>query len=142
MNRIFYIFFFLITVSVHAEIYKWTDEDGKTHFGDKPPADVESSIIEVKINTYESPDIEAFKNIFNKSDKVVMYSASWCGVCKKAKTYFKSNNVKYSEYDVETSSKGKRDFKRMGGRGVPIILVGDKRLNGFSKAKFESIYNK
>jgi len=63
-------------------------------------------------------------------------------VCKKAKTYFKSNNVKYTEYDVEINAKGKRDFKRLDGRAVPIILVGDKQLNGFSQAKIESIYNK
>lgn len=44
------------------------------------------------------------------------------------------------EYDVEKSSKGKRDFKRLGGTGVPIILVGQKRLNGFSWETFEKLY--
>ena len=32
---------------------------------------------------------------------VVMYSSEWCGVCKKAKTYFNANDIPFREYDVE-----------------------------------------
>ncbi|MCZ6805302.1 MAG: glutaredoxin domain-containing protein [Proteobacteria bacterium] len=131
----------LFTVSASAEILKWTDSDGKVHFGNRPPADAKTSIVEVRINTYESPSIEALQEVLNPRDKVVMYSAEWCGVCKKAKKYFKENNIKYKEYDIDRSSKGKKDFKKLGAKGVPVILVGDKRLNGFSAASFESIYN-
>jgi hypothetical protein len=46
----------------------------------------------------------------------------------------------FSEYDVDKSSKGKRDFKKLGGKGVPVILVGKQRMNGFSAGKFEKIY--
>lgn len=141
MSHFLSIILLMLAVSAHAEIHMWTDEKGKKHFSDKPPVNVETSIVEVKVNTYESPNIESIKDYSGTNNKVVMYSAVWCGVCKKAKQYFDSNNVNYSEYDIDTSSKGKRDFKRMGGKGVPIILVGEKRLNGFSQATFETIYN-
>jgi glutaredoxin len=131
----------LFTIGVSAEILKWTDSDGRVHFGDKPPAGAETSIVEVKINTYESPNIEALQEILNPKDKVVMYSAEWCGVCKKAKKYFRANNIPYKDYDIDKSSKGKKDYKKLGAKGVPVILVGKKRLNGFSAATFESIYN-
>jgi hypothetical protein len=26
-------------LAAHADVYKWKDKDGKTHFGDRPPAD-------------------------------------------------------------------------------------------------------
>ena len=131
----------IFTISVSAEILKWTDSDGRVHFGDKPPAGAETSIVEVRINTYESPNIEALQEILNPKDKVVMYSAEWCGVCKKAKKYFRANNIPYKDYDIDKSSKGKKDYKKLGAKGVPVILVGKKRLNGFSAATFESIYN-
>jgi len=131
----------IFTISVSAEILKWTDSDGRVHFGDKPPPGAETSIVEVRINTYESPNIEALQEILNPKDKVVMYSAEWCGVCKKAKKYFRANNIPYKDYDIEKSSKGKKDYKKLGAKGVPVILVGKKRLNGFSAATFESIYN-
>ncbi len=131
----------LFSISASNEILKWTDSDGKIHFGDRPPAGTETSVVEVRINTYESPNIEAMREILNPKDKVVMYSAAWCGVCKKAKKYFKANKIRFKEYDIEKSSKGKKDFKKLGAKGVPVILVGEKRLNGFSAGSFESIYN-
>ena len=141
MKLIVLIYALLFTVSASAEILKWTDSDGKVHFGDRPPVDAKTSIVEVRINTYESPNIEALQEILNPKNKVVMYSAAWCGICKKAKKYFKENNIKYKEYDIDRSSKGKKDFKKLGAKGVPVILVGDKRPNGFSAESFESIYN-
>ncbi len=141
MKLILVISTMLFSISASAEILKWTDSEGKIHFGDMPPAGAETSVVEVRINTYESPNIEAMREILNPKDKVVMYSAAWCGVCKKAKKYFKVNNIQYKDYDIDKSSKGKRDYKKLGAKGVPVILVGDKRLNGFSAGSFESIYN-
>ena len=141
MKLILLISTLLFTIGVSAEILKWTDSDGRVHFGDKPPAGAKTSIVEVRINTYESPNIEALQEILNPKDKVVMYSAEWCGLCKKAKKYFRANNIPYKDYDIDKSSKGKKDYKKLGAKGVPVILVGKKRLNGFSAATFESIYN-
>ena len=141
MKLILIISTLLLSISAFAEILKWTDSEGKIHFGDRPPAGVETSVVEIRINTYESPNIEAMREILNPKDKVVMYSAAWCGVCKKAKKYFKANNIQYKDYDIDKSSKGKRDYKKLGAKGVPVILVGDKRLNGFSAGSFGSIYN-
>ena len=36
-----------------------------------------------------------------KVGKVVMYSTSWCGYCKKAKNYFEANKIAYIEKDIE-----------------------------------------
>jgi glutaredoxin len=124
----------------HAEIHRWVDDQGKVHFGDRPPPDVEASVVKLRINTYESPSIEALAEVVSGGAEVVLYSTSWCGVCRKAKAYFDTNGIAYTEYDIEKSAKGKREFDRLGGRGVPVILVGDKRLNGFSSASFKKIY--
>ena len=29
----------LLNLTVQAQIYKWTDTDGKVHYGNRPPAD-------------------------------------------------------------------------------------------------------
>ena len=129
-----------------GEIYKWTDEQGRMHYSDKPPARGPASEVQVKINTYTSPRITASpftgKNrTTTSSNQVILYSTSWCGYCKKARNYFQANNIPFTEYDVETSEKGKRDYQAMNGNGVPIILVGAKRLNGFSPTSFERLYD-
>ncbi len=59
---------------------------------------------------------------------------------KKARRYFESQHIQYTDFDVEKSEKAKRAFKAMAARGVPVILVGDKRMNGFSVEGFKEIY--
>ena len=69
-----------------------------------------------------------------------MYSAEWCGYCKKAKRYFNMKGISYTEYDVEKNARAKSEYEKMGATGVPVILVGKKRMNGFSEKGFEKLY--
>ncbi len=134
--------------SSFAQIYQWRDQNGQLHFGDKPPKEVDAEQVEVKVNSYENVEVVNDLNLGSSNKKkkssgkgsVVIYTTTRCGYCKKAKRYFKKNNIGYREYDVETSTKGKRDYKKMNGTGVPIILIGRSRMNGFSIASFEKIY--
>jgi glutaredoxin len=71
---------------------------------------------------------------------VVMYATAWCPYCAKARAYFKRTNTAYIEHDIERSADARAEFKRLGGRGVPLILVGEEKLRGFSELAFESAY--
>lgn len=135
----------LLSGSTFCQIYKWMDEDGKTHFSSSPPQLGEAETVQPQItNTYSSPNLPETSNTKHKppkkGKKVVMYSAVWCGVCKTAKNYFRNNKIPFREYDIETSEKGRRDYKKLNGTGVPIILVGKQRMSGFSAGRFESMY--
>jgi glutaredoxin len=70
---------------------------------------------------------------------VVMYATSWCPYCAKARAYFAKNGIAYVEHDIEKSAAVNAEFKRLGGRGVPLILVGTERISGFSELAFESM---
>ena len=59
-----------------------------------------------------------------------------------AKAYFKANRIPFVEYDVEKSAKGRRDYKRLRAKGVPVIVVGGKRMNGFSRSGFDQLYSR
>lgn len=128
-----------------SEIYRWTDADGNVQFGDRPPPSLKARPIELKINSYESVTIEPFVPFKSgrphKSKAVILYSTAWCGYCRKARNYLKENKIPFEEYDVEKSDKGKRDYERLNGRGVPILLIGDQRMNGFSVARFRKLYD-
>ena len=123
-----------------AEIYTWKDAQGRTHFGDRPPADSASQQLELKINTIHKPEIQTLGETTLESHQVVIYTTDWCGICRQAKSYFKQKAIPYREYDVEKSAKGRRDYKRLQGSGVPIILVGKQRMNGFSPGSFDKLY--
>ena len=132
---------------VSAEVYKWTDEEGITHYSDKKPESQEVTELEFKIATYDTVSYGTVKDSAEKANtkeankkNVVMYSASWCGVCKKAKKYFRRNAIPFTEYDIEKSKKTKRKYKKLGATGVPVIIVGRQRMNGFTEAGFIRIY--
>ncbi len=98
--------------------------------------------VALRINTYTQPEIVrgAVSDLLAPKAKVVLYSAGWCGICKRARAYLRSHGIPFDEHDVETSAKGREDFVGLGGRGVPIILVGRRRMNGFSPDRFDQLY--
>ena len=144
---------FCINIS-HAEIYKWVDEAGNVHFSDTPVNNNAE-----KLNIYVTPPSETptattrstaktdsfkvSKPKTTKNKKVVMYGTDWCGYCKKARKYFNNNGISFVEYDVEKLPSRMREFKKLGGTGYPLILIGNKqKMHGFNAANFENRYNK
>jgi glutaredoxin len=128
-----------------AQIYKWTDPQGHVHFGDRPAGTVQAEVVTPKINSYSGAEVMTEESLPATPDQpkhhdVMMYSASWCGVCKQARAYFVAKHIPFTEYDVEQSDKGKHDFAALHGHGVPIILVGNRRMNGFDAGAFDAMY--
>ncbi len=128
---------------INAQVYKWTDEMGRIHFTDSPPEGAKTKQVNITApNTYNAPSQDAVNETLSRPtgisaprEKVIVYSTTWCGVCKKAKRWLQQNNISFREYDVEKSERGRRDYKKMKGHGVPIIKIGKKRFNGFSPSR-------
>ncbi len=121
--------------AVNASIYKWVDDEGGVHFSDQKPELERVSEVELKINTYNQSN----SGTGGLGAPVIMYSTSWCGYCKKARKYFRENNIAFTEYDIEKSAQAKMEYERLGGKGIPVIIVGKKRLNGFTETAFEEM---
>ncbi|MCP4186490.1 MAG: DUF4124 domain-containing protein [Gammaproteobacteria bacterium] len=121
-----------------AQVLKWVDDNGKVHYGDVSSQQGQGQVIELNISSYESVSIIQSEAI--KGDRVVMYSTDWCGYCKQARRYFEKNDIDFVEYDIEKNRTARRAYKKLGAKGVPIILVGKQRMNGFSVAGFNRIY--
>ena len=128
----------LLSVPVNAAIYKWVDAQGKSHFSDKKPVSGQAQTLKLKVNTYTS--VSVGKSSADVGKQVIMYSTSWCGYCKKARQYFAEHNIRYTDYDIEKNPTAQQAYKKLGMTGVPVILVGDNRMNGFSVSGFEQIY--
>jgi len=70
---------------------------------------------------------------------VVIYSTASCPACVMAKSYFKRKGVPFDERDVNTSPAARAEFEKLGGRGVPLILVGTERMEGFSQRRLDQL---
>ena len=139
----------LAAADASGEIYRWTDAQGRVQFSDKPPAggDVEEVRMGA-VNTFQGVSVEEGGPMAGapagsgKSMKVVMYSAPWCGVCQRAKRFFQNKGIAFREMDIDKNRRARKEFDRLNGRGVPLILVGDKRMNGFSEQSFMKLYGR
>jgi len=135
----------LLALPATAQVYKWTDPSGKVHYGDRPPDDARKQELRIRIPSYDGPvQVRDWSAVLGSrpasaAGTVTMYSTEWCGHCKNARSYFAAKGISYREIDVEKSEPAAREFKSLGGRGVPLILVGGKAMSGFSAESFEAL---
>jgi len=132
----------VISTQSYGQLYKWVDAEGNVHYGDSPPENVQLKKITGEVSSYTSVSVEASSSAAESeaANTVVMYSTSWCGYCRKAASHFRKNGIPFSERDIEKSEKAAREYKELNGRGVPVILIGNRRMNGFSSESFDRIY--
>lgn len=76
--------------------------------------------------------------------EVVIYTTSWCGVCKQAKRLLKSLGVRFVEKDIEGSRSAAEELAAKAQRaniqpgGVPVIDVGGILLQGLDEGTLKS----
>lgn len=89
-------------------------------------------------------EITGTSTVAGKSNGVVVYSASWCGVCKKAKRLLDQWGVRYVEKDVEASRSAQQELAKKAAAagirpsGVPVIDVGGILLQGLDEQTLRS----
>lgn len=48
MNRNYLVMLLLLSFHAHGELYKWVDENGKTHYSDSKPISVQAQTLDIK----------------------------------------------------------------------------------------------
>jgi len=132
----------LVSLPAFAQLYRWTDDRGVIHYSDKAPDKRDAKSVEVKINSYSGPATVSGSGTpaaGNAKAPVKMLATSWCGYCRKARAYLNSRGIPFEELDVEKSAQGKQEYRALKGRGVPIILVGTQRMNGYEQGRQEAM---
>ncbi len=110
------------------------------HFGDRPPQGRDARQVEIRVNTYTAPAaVVQEAATLTESRDIVIYTTQRCGYCKQARAFLTGHGIPYQEYDVEHSPRGREDYRRLKGRGVPIILVGEQRMNGYSEDSLSAL---
>ncbi len=74
-----------------------------------------------------------------KAPRITLYSAPGCPHCRQAAEFLRKHGVAFQELNVRASPKALKQLERLGARGVPVILVGEKRLDGFNGPKLKQM---
>lgn len=70
-------------------------------------------------------------NLYTRQpSQIVMYSVDWCPDCKRAKFFFKRNNIPVIEVNVDADNQAEAFIKQLnsGSRSVPTIVFPDGSL--------------
>ena len=75
-------------------------------------------------------------------EQVILYATDWCGYCDKARELMDSNNISYYEYDIEKSKEGRKQYKDLRGKGIPVLLIGGEVIHGYYPTKILDLASK
>ncbi len=149
---------FVATTAAQAEtLYKVVGPDGKITYTDRPPADgtstttlrfadAPSSPLPPSVLKYQAELQKSMQNRLaqmkrmDSADTPVLFSASWCGYCKQAKAYLQTKGINYQEIDIDTPDGGRAYFEAGGRQGVPLIVAGGRRQQGFSAGSYDNFF--
>lgn len=153
----------LITLAnmADATVYKTVGPDGKVIYTDQPPADPKTAAT-LNINEQPSSPLPASvlkyqEQLAKSADKRLrepaavranlsatptLFSATWCGYCRKAKGYMASHKIAFQEIDIDTESGARAYFEAGGRSGVPMLIVDGRVTRGFSESSYNQVFAK
>jgi glutaredoxin-like YruB-family protein len=73
-----------------------------------------------------------------KAPRITLYSTRDCPHCRRAKLYLQQKGVRFQELDVQQNTRAQKLFARLGARGVPVIMIGDTRIDGFDRERIDA----
>ncbi len=72
---------------------------------------------------------------------VVVFTIDFCPSCMATKHWLRERDIEYHELNVEQSERAREQFERISGRGIPTILVGKERIEGFNERRLHELLN-
>jgi len=140
----------LATPPVFAETYTYRDASGTvsyvddlgkvparyragaTKLGEMEPISVMDSDAPAAGAGKRKPGRPAAREKKRFDGTIELYVTAWCPVCTDAEGYIKKMGYPYVKYDIEKDSAARKRSADYPGRGVPLVVVGEKNFRGFS----------
>ncbi|WP_338849457.1 glutaredoxin family protein [Massilia sp. W12] len=74
--------------------------------------------------------------------QIVVYGTQTCPFCAKTREYLAGKKINFADLDVNHDKQAGKRFKEMGGKAVPVILIGNRRIDGFNEKAIEEALQK
>lgn len=134
-----------ISFALSDELIKYSDENGRSFYVDslekvplkfrtsiKNPSN-KSVISRVKSGRVQLYDKKHYEVASTKKPKLEIFVATWCGYCRILERDLNAARIPFQKYDIEHDPIGKKTYAEMGGGGIPIIRIDNKKiLHGYS----------
>lgn len=126
--------------SVSAQMYKWVDAQGKTHFTDTPPpASAQPHKIKAAVNAAPALGLPYELAQAARNHPVTLYTGSQCPSCDQGRSFLRARGIPFTEKTV-SGSNDMASLKDAGSAGqLPLLLVGRSKSVGFESGAWESM---
>lgn len=141
-----------------GSLYKSIGPDGGIVYSDQPPATgkIEKTFNYTNLPATPLPEsVIRYRDELQKSMKArlagldkpsassgpVLFTAVWCGYCRHAKAYLNEKSISFKEHDIDTPTGMGAFAAAEGGKGVPLLVLNGKKISGFSKASYDSLFS-
>ena len=123
-----------------AELYKWTDAEGKVHYSDQPPPASARKAEKKKLTDKPSaPTLPYSLQQAMKNFPVTLFSYKCGDGCTRADALLAKRGIPHSAKDPRDAAIFEELKKATGGDEVaPVLVVGRRVLKGFEEGAWNS----
>lgn len=115
-----------------AQVFKWKDAKGVTHYSDTPPPG-SSAKVEVKAlsETSSEAPLPYGLAVAVRGNPVTLFTSGGCAPCEQGRALLKGRGIPFSEKTV-ASAEDQQALAQAGSAGqLPLLLIGGSKLTGF-----------
>ena len=133
-----------VALGASAQMYRWTDEQGRVHITDTPPP---ASAKGVKKSGPASAPAAASPSAAEPyaiqqaraNFPVTLYTTPGCEGCDAARKLLNGRGLPFKEISVTDPSQFDEFKKAVGGNTVPAMIVGSTVQKGFEEAAYNAL---
>jgi len=125
-------------IAVAQQMYRWVDENGRTHITDTPPPAAAKEVRKVKPSAGSA---EAMPYVLQQAVNqfpVTLYTSQDCAdPCRKAREHLAKRGIPFTEREIR---EGAEELTRVAGASeVPALKVGGQVQSGFEGAAYDRL---
>ena len=122
-------------------LFRWTDKEGKVHYGDKPADDAVGTETR-KFGSAAGAGDDDLSYTVRKAKQdfpVTLYVSANCGeLCVRSRALLSKRGVPFKEKNVASKEEQDALKAKTGANNVPVLMVGKSVLNGFESGQWNS----
>lgn len=138
-----------------STFYQWIDERGSVHFAaslDEVPASWRARAGQVELESAAFVRTRAATTkparrrsvveepTRNRNHDVTVYTAPWCGWCRKTLAFLDDLEVDYEQKDIEENPAWEDELRaKSGGTSIPYVEIDDHTIRGYSPGQMATL---
>lgn len=135
MNRIAaFLLAALLAAPAAAELFRWTDSEGRVHYSDLPPPPSVK-----KMQRIAAPDAGTGEPAKGRPP-VVLYSSDCGATCDQAADFLRQRGVPFSLKNASRDKAAADELKkRTGNLDVPVLFIGESMQRGYAPSVWDKM---